>query len=248
MVCKTDHFETTAASLLESLTGLTTRSIESQAHGEHDYELLDRGIAVGGMEVTRSVDRQQVEAYDILMKRRHHIDAPKLRYGWLVYTGVGMNLRQLKNSLEPKLSVLEQRGITDFNSSIWSDPAPDIMEQLLKLKVLGGSVISRRLTKRISVSFPSEPAARIHPGLVHEAAMNEVGKADNMRKLRAIEGDQRHLFVMIDVLNYPAWKALIDGAPPPDILDLPSNVTHLWVAASTRRSLGWVVWKGAHNT
>jgi hypothetical protein len=42
----------------------------------------------------------------------------------------------------------------------------------------------------------------------------EAAKEDNRRKLATAGGTERHLFIYIDPVRYPAWVSLVDEQPP----------------------------------
>ena len=78
---------------------------------------------------------------------------------------------------------------------------------------------------------------------VIKAAWREVLKSDNRRKLGVSGVDERHLAVYVYLTNYLPWYALVGFEPPPDLPQLPPEITDLWLFSETRSPDEYVVWR-----
>jgi len=51
------------------------------------------------------------------------------------------------------------------------------------------------------------------------------------------------LAVYVYLTNYLPWCALVDFEPPPDLPQLPSEITDIWVFSEARSEHEYIVWR-----
>jgi len=94
----------------------------------------------------------------------------------------------------------------------------------------------------IYISYPMGGGAT-GPSLVVKAAMNEANKVDIRAKLGRAKTNERHLVVYIDLLtNGLTWTALTSFDPPSQAVELPKEITHIWVISHGERLNEIICW------
>lgn len=102
---------------------------------------------------------------------------------------------------------------------------------LANLGIQGGwSCPSVKLAGNVFL-LTSNLASYANPEEAIPLASRALADIGNVRKLRESGHDRRHLFVWIDLTVFPAWEGICSGSLPHSSLDLPDEVTDLWLGA-----------------
>ncbi len=243
-----NYSETVAAYVIEkAFPGIRTRLHDTgSAPGQYDYDLLSEGQVVGAMEVTSDVDQSAANLMAILDKNDYRLPTSATRFSWLLH-GRSRNvtkawLTEVESKTDGLLAELETAGITRFIFS--TDYEIPAVKKLGELGIEHGDVLSKAKPEIILLEFNTD-AWTVKPQHALDACSRAAEQADNISKLGSAQWKERHLFVWIDTASsFPAWSSLNDTTPAGE-LTLPSEITHIWVAASTRDNevVSWL-WDG----
>jgi hypothetical protein len=148
------------------------------------------------------------------------------------------------------LAAIEAAGIEHFFSASDRQRHPAVDRIYTDLQVVSGDVIDGVVPSYISIALPIG-AGFIDNCLVSYAVEVEASKQDNRDKLSSAHTSEGclclegHLFVFVDVLNHHVWTPLVDFPPPPEVPELPREITHVWAVGPARSGDGYVVWRAS---
>ena len=192
-----------------------------------DFSITRAGVAIGALEVTRCTV-QNGEEIRSLIQKNPFIKRTSCKSDWSIHLGENARINQVRECADLYLRDIEVSGIDEFFSPIDAHikPVRRIWEYLC---VEGGNITK---WKRPCIGMLEPVSGGIaNSDTVWKSVRPEVYKPDNLRKLGRSGYLNRHLFVVIDGLRGPAYVSIRRCEPPQHIPDLPSEITHLWVAA-----------------
>jgi hypothetical protein len=216
------------------LPGARMEPIAVQSNGEHDYNLCIDGM-VFPFEVTRATSRTSTErarALDGTLGSRRSVQRKDCRHDWIVELGRRSRVNAVCEQIDALLSQVERDGLDDFSTADADDTCPSVLALRTQLHIVWGQRLLGAPKGEIVIVEPSESAS-LSPDCIADAVMHEIQKADNLRKLRAVDAKESHIGVYIDERSYPAHAAIQYGYRPEQPLDLPDGITHVWIVART---------------
>jgi hypothetical protein len=228
------------------------RHDDGSTAGMYDLTIDPKGRK-GAVEVTACADPESTETWNLMNSRGEAWLVDGLRGGWLVTVLPSCRVRQLKAQLPTLLRRLEAGDIT--NLDLADGPTSDWLEPLIERLGItsayqGGT--SRAGSIYLTLELVPERAGGQVPSNGDAVAdwcgefLREPKQADVLDKLRSSGAPERHAFVFVPGLTPAPWPVpyllMADPVPLPAIApDLPSDVTHAWVAStwSTMTGLRW---------
>ncbi len=131
------------------------------------------------------------------------------------------------------MSAIESEGRTRF---FHREQSPAVSAILRDLQIYEGFALEDLSPPtRIFIEPSSERGSIVKSDDLQHAIEIEAHKADNKQKLGKSQCTERHLFVYVDQLRTGAWQAMIHRCIPEKPPTLPSEITHVWVAAEIPR-------------
>jgi hypothetical protein len=237
--------ETQAARVVAAVSDCSFRSLDPGGGARQlpDFELLGtRQKRLGVLEVTSTVVGE-LAAFEAA-QARYRIAHDELRFNWyLVSRSASASLKQYEQTLPPLLIAAENRGLVPrmptvlepgFNFRAGEEPETSLSEQgiwmICALPTTPGH------PARVYVKPPAQGGA-VGPRLVTEAVQRELGREDNLAKLRtAAVGERAELFVWLAqgsagmALVTPRLFPQYASSYPTDGPVLPEVVTRVWAA------------------
>lgn len=241
-----DHAESVAKHLVEKLIpGSKMHFQADQSHSVPDFDLHLPDGSVEALEVTASVDCEAEETNAAIVdpkKGGFWIPTKLCKSDWHIHPARNARIGRIRKEADECLAQLEANGFDSFfGPGDWSKHEA-VQRAYGDLRIFSGNVISGRTLGRISMAPPGGGGA-VGALLAHEAAQDEAIKDDNRKKLAASGSSRRHLAVYVHARNYLPWVGLIDFEPPSLIVDLPVEITDLWVFSENRGPSGFSVWR-----
>jgi hypothetical protein len=172
----------------------------------------------------------------VLNKEGIDVETDALARRWYLWLSLddepfrGAIVRDLRKHVVTLLVSLEQEGVTEFHGDPWRTPSGAVDRLLSRFPVLdGGTSSSNQAQPRVQI-LPPAMVGMAGPEALLALVRQVAWLPDNRRKLD-VGLDERHLFVWVHPW-LPAATALDE--PAPDIaVDLPTEVSHLWVALNS---------------
>jgi hypothetical protein len=242
-----DHAEAVASRLFEALfVGARMEKLQPDPPRTHDFDLLHSN-GKSAVEVTVSLN-EAVKHTEMRIRKGGLAKTELCKKTWWIQTAPGADIRKIRREADPHLADIESDGVERFFCPTdWHTPS--VGRIFRALRVSSGSVIS---WKGPGIYIDLGPmGGRVDANAAVEAALREARKADNRTKLGATNANKRYLVVYVDpASNYLPWKALQDFAPPSEPLQLPVEVTDIWIFTETRtRSQHeYVVWQASASS
>ena len=214
-----------------------------QSNSVADFSIMKDGEEVGVLEVTRCTV-QEAEELRSLIRQNPFIERIHCQSDWRIHLGENARINKVRQCADLYLRNIELSGIDNFFSQTDAhiEPVRRIWEDLC---VESGKKWKWKIPC-IGMSAPLS-GGPANPGTVWNSVQPEVYKPDNLRKLERSGCPHRHLFIVIDGLQGPAYVSIRWCEPPQEVPKLPSDITHLWVAAEEGKivyvwladSVGW---------
>lgn len=193
--------ETAAKSIVETLiNGSTMLFYKNQPSGECDFDLeYPNGVQVP-LEVTSATDQRAAGTQAAISNSRHggpFIPRGNCSHDWNVHPLPFANIKEIRKHVACSLVKIEAEGRKEFNA--YTDVTESQMVKYIfqKLKIERGKVTSWNPTGRIAI-WPPVDGGLVDPILVNKIVEKEANKKDNKRKLSAVAGSEKHLFVYFD--------------------------------------------------
>jgi hypothetical protein len=224
--------EVIAKELIErAIRGSMMRSIISQSAGEWDFDLIV-GNSVSALEVTQSTGQRTEGLWAAIFGK----DGAKSSFprvlasgSWIVTVSHLADVRQVRLKADALLARIEAEGRNQFSVRETDDmqsPTARVLWEELRLTDgfrLEGAVGDHEIA-------PPHERAMLSSDQVVAAVEREAHKADNRRKLGQAATTERHLFVQLGDLSYPAREAMRACGLPTRHVSLPTEITHIWVS------------------
>ena len=228
----------------------------------HDFDLRYAGTQEDEpLEVTTAATAGAI-ATRAALRENPNFPEPRLGLAWIVIppmsVGAGINPRTKKPlstrwpidkwhpQIVKRLQILEEAGVDRFPFGAFANldkPAYDaVMWLVMHLQV--GSGRECRPDEEPAVQYFGSYGGVGRAELAGKALLAEANEPGNRGKLSGTAA-VRHLFIYVDQTAGDAWVSVRQGELP-DRLDLPKEVTNLWVWADDLRVLeytrqaGWV--------
>lgn len=236
------HAEDVAKRIVELvLVGARLRRIEPDSQRTYDFELRDAvGHHYGAVEVTVSLNARAKSDNSQLQRQGAIVKAIHCRKSWCIQVLAGVDVRQVRDSVDAYLGAIEADGIDRFASI--DGHVPSVGRILRELHILSGSVRRWEQPGNLRIELCGE-AGVVDSEVAVRAALKEVCKKVAKTKFDGVK--ERHLAIYIDPTNYLPWKALVDCEPPSEPPRLPDPFTDIWVFAENR-SNGYIVWRAGN--
>ena len=230
--------EEAAGKIVAQLLGGTheARDVRGAPDGTHDLDILLADGSRVPLEVTSSRDPEAVEALRRLLFDRNW-EAPTLSRHWSlgVPNDKGVRVKPLMTSVVAHLEVLEQHDVEQVSDSrrggeVPASASPEVTQAARAIFDLGAD----RAT-RLDPPKPGETPlvmASLHGGVsASPELLNRAVEAcadKKAAKLRAAEGNEKHLFVWLSASGVELALATL---PMPDSQPtLPEGIDVVWVA------------------
>ncbi|MCY4614719.1 MAG: hypothetical protein OXB94_14010 [Nitrospira sp.] len=137
-------------------------------------------------------------------------------------------INSIKESVDQYLRNIEESGIDEFFSPI--DARFEAVNRIWRDLHIEGGRKTKWKWPCIGLSGPSFGGSA-NSETVWKDVRPEVDKPDNRYKLGSAGGSNRHLFIVIQGFQGPAYVSICHCEPPRAVPDLPSEISHLWLAA-----------------
>ncbi len=198
-----------------------------QSKSVADFSMTKGGTEIGLLEATRFTDQTHEQlrkeiSKDWFIERKH------CESDWIIYLGKRARVKQVKECADQYLREIEKDGVDEFFSAIHAE------YESVRSICAGLSIEFGKVTKwkRPGIGMTGPASGGIaRPETVWASVKQEVWKDDNRSKLNRPCFIHRHLFIVIEGFQGPAYVSIKNCEPPKDVPDLPSEISHLWVAA-----------------
>jgi hypothetical protein len=220
----------------------------AQAHGEHDFNLHFNDGTIAALEVTSCVDGTAASTVAAIYNKKRggsEIAATKCKKSWVVFVASGVSVNRVREHIDEYLSRLESAGVDRFY--LYDARHTCVQDLCRDLGVVSASVWNAGSPPIIKLTLTASGGA-VGASTAVEVGEYEAQKADNRRKLAAAGTAERALVVYIDPASGLPWAALTDFRPPATSVNLPPEVTSLWLVGPTgKRENEFVGWYGSAN-
>ena len=233
-----------AAIIAKVLPGAEVRPVLSQSAGEWDFDLI-RGKLVSAVEATRATNEHMERLYAAVMREDVGGDRFKrtlARNTWMIAVSASTNIKRLLQRADALLAQLEFEGRKEFDVGDDTENSPTVKLLWDGLRVMYGGIVESGPYTVHQILLPSDQGT-LAPDQVVAAIECEAQKEDNRVKLARANTTERHLFVQLDHLAYPAHEAMRACGLPSRPVDLPSEITHVWVASHIGSAHRYLVWR-----
>jgi len=230
------------------------RPIVSQSSGEWDFDLIVDS-SISAVEVTQSTGERTEGLYAAIFGK----DGTKSSFprvlastGWIVTVSNYSDIRQVRRSADALIAQLEAEGRTEFSVSDNDDMASSTVRTMWEELRITDAYRPAGIDFAEHEIAPPHYGAMLSSDQVVAAVERETRKDDNRRKLAVASTQERHLFVHLSDLSYPAHEAMRSCGLPDVPVTLPSEITHVWVAAHFGMGDAHLLWRfdatnGWHN-
>ena len=199
----------------------------NQSHSVADFSITRAGEEVGALEVTRFTVQSGEEIISLLRKD-WFMKRALCESDWLIHLDENAKINKVRKHADRYLRNIEDSGLDHFFCPIHAEFEP-VRSIWTDLCVEGGTKIKWK-RPGIGMLAPSS-GGWADSESIWKDVRPEVYKSDNRNKLGQSDGSNRHLFIVIDGLQGSAYVSMRYCEPPQDVPDLPSEITHLWLAA-----------------
>lgn len=232
--------ETLAVRVVERLlAGSRMRFVETQSHGEHDFNLVLAAGDIVPLEVTE-VASAEWRAMSAALDKTRFIPRRLCQNDWRVTPEPGSNVKRLVAKLDASLAAIEAEGITKFFASRHASESSAVRRIWEDLGITAGGVLP---TSRPGISIGLPPrGGLISSRFAIEAAEHAAWRDDNRRKLRSHASGRGDLFVWISDDHKDAWMGMTERSPT-HVPSLPEEVSCLWLATLTPGGAEFIVWR-----
>lgn len=241
-----DLAEEVAKAVVESvLRGSVMDFIEDQSQGSHDFHLTLPDGNVAALEVTTATDQEYRGTAAAIFDPQlggNPVAIGKCGNVWILDVHKTARIARIRSEVAQYLTAIESAGIQLFApwDSVREHEA--VVAIMADLGVVAGAVFPTAGPGRAYLQIAGEPGmADVEQVLAPISVVSQ--KSDNRRKLAATEAAERHLFVFIDDSESDALASLLICHPPTDPPNLPSEITHLWVATYFGKRDQFVYWR-----
>jgi hypothetical protein len=217
----------------------------------YDLTIFLPGGAHAAVEVTSCADSESIETWNLMNGDDEEWVFPDLTGGWLVAVSPHARVKRLKTDLPAFLLQLEREKITETHSRRTPEWVQSTCRSLgIGTAHQGGT--DRSGSVYLTIELPPERSGGFVPHNGDSVArwigdfLREPQQQDVSDKLQQSGFDQRHTFIFVPGFTAAPWPVpyLLTSERPPvpnTPPDLPSAITHVWVASTwdTATGLYW---------
>src|SRR6266853_2544626 len=111
-----DYAERAAKHILETLIPGASMNYRDPGTGGHDFDLTYADGTTVPVEVTASMNREQVETYAAINEQGGLVPRQKCRMDWLVHPLPGANIKRIRAKIDEYLADVETDGLSYFHT------------------------------------------------------------------------------------------------------------------------------------
>ena len=223
-----DYVECLAQRIVEAaMPDVELRFNVNQSSSVADFSITRSGEEIGVLEVTRSTVQAGEESRR-LINQNPFIERKHSKWDWHIHLGNNAKIKTVRKHADQYLREIELSGMDDFFFPIHAQIEP--VRKIWKDLCVEAGTKTKWKHPGIGMSGPSSGGCA-NSETVWEDVQPVVRKKDNLQKLGQSVGSHRHLFILIDGLQGPAYVSIRRCEPPQNVPDLPPQITHLWLAA-----------------
>ncbi len=215
------------------------RHDDGSSTGMFDLEILYEDGRRGAVEVTAAADSESIELWNLLNGDDGRWIEPDLKGGWIVALYPSARAKRIKVELPRLLKQLEREGVREVRTLVGRSGLLEEAAAQLGISHLLQSGTEYPGSIYPTIELPDEKSG----GVVAETGdalakwlsrwITEPEQEHNLRKLRAADASERHLFVILPGFADASFQVtdllMRDGAPLPTIPPtLPGEVSHVW--------------------
>jgi len=231
-------------SVQSALGLLVCQHDDGSSPGMHDLDIRYADGTRGAVEVTAAADGDSIALWNLMNGGGGRWIAPELAGGWMVALLPTARAKRLRDELPALLSTLERQGVSELRTVSWRRPHP-LEGRALDLGVAHAhqSGTDFPASIYITLELPDERTGGMVAATADavpmwlEEFLRHAHQADVLAKLGRSGTVERHAFVIVPGLTTAPF-AVTDpltrddvGVPTSDP-DLPTEVTHVWVAGT----------------
>jgi hypothetical protein len=239
------HEESILAKVVEHVVpGARMTYIASQSDGEWDFDLTS-GPDVFPFEVTRVTSAARQEMYAAILGNDDNSDfVPRklAQHDWWVFPSHSADIRKLRRDVDRLVANIEREGYTEFNIQRDSQSSDAVRKIWTEIRVTHGTRLAWDPPGRIGIGLPPDSGI-LSADQILAAVDREATKPDNRRKLGQSSARERHLGVYLDDFSYLPQAAMRRGLIPSAGLQLPPEITHVWVVTNIGLEPDFLVWR-----
>ena len=214
------------------------RDVKGAPAETHDFDLLFEDGPPHAVEVTMFAGEAAMRLVGQI-DRLNPIAAPRLQQDWTVALDRGAkpseHPRKLIRRLGPALEVLEAAGLTTVHRSRGRRDVPPEEEALQAVVPVAFAMAHDRESDVATITIVPPAQGGTPWGGNASASMQEALDGDRLegerRKLTRSGRDHRHLFVWVTHTYFDAYIGMCLDGPPKEAVELPEEITRLWLAA-----------------
>src|SRR5438046_595625 len=111
-----DHAERVAKHIVEALIPGARMNYRDPGTGGHDFDLTYSDGTTAPVEVTASMNREQVETYAAIREHGGLVPRTKCRMDWLVHPLTGASIKAIRAKIDEYLADVEADGLSYFHT------------------------------------------------------------------------------------------------------------------------------------
>ena len=200
---------------------------KDQSTSVADFSISRSDEEIGALEVTRFTDSAGEEIRSILRKK-WFVERTLCESDWLIHLDDNARVNKVNEHVDRYLRQIEEAGLDGFFGPMHAKHEP-VRRIWNDLRVEAGEKAQWKQSG-IGIVAPTSGGCADSESVWGEVR-SEIYKSDNRNKLGRSNGLNRHLFVVVDGLQGPAYSSVRFCEPPREPPDLPPEITHLWLAA-----------------
>jgi hypothetical protein len=239
--------EDLAARVVKTVTGLQPiRRAPSPPQKQFDFELHGGVSGIGALEVTVAADRLRRKMYAALDKHAGCSSKPA-SLSWTVYMAeASKSVAVICRDLPAMLHELEQLGVNYFHYGRTIQPELEVIARIYRsCGVDGGMSHELELGEagQLTILEPGEGGG-IGPGAVASVVEEQAARKTLQLSVAQVEGiGERHLFIWLDSTRYLVLESFRRGNLADTPVQIPDEVTDVWVGASGVMPQHVTVWR-----
>jgi len=240
-----NHSEQVARLIIEALTpGGVMEFVDDQSRSVCDFQLILPNRTTAAVEVTSAREPVELATIAAIASKKHGgqtIKGHQSQRSWLISPRSGANINLIRRDADSALAAVEAAGFSSFGPG--ATPAHEAIAHAANhLGIFFGRVLECGEPGTIRVVPPLGGGA-VNARVVHDAVVVEAQKPDNRTKLGRSGMSERHLAIYVDPANHNVWVPLVDFPPPEVVVELPAEMSDVWVFSEARHQDRYVVWR-----
>jgi hypothetical protein len=210
---------------------------EDQSQRMHDFDVFIDQARTGAVEVTSIADETSLSLHAAIDRHRF-VPRTLCKEDWRIHLEPTAKIKKIKKKVDAYLAAIEGAGLSRFVGPRDASRIPAVASIWRDLHVHAGSVFSWK-TPGIGIALPIGGGA-YGPA----AALTAVRTVeDNREKLANSGALEHHLAVYVDHSAPTVRIALQEHEPPAQFLELPTEITCVWMFTEFSGSDRYVAWR-----